>query len=134
MNRQVRAYATGLFHRPVADNARALAEEAAGYAAGGFRAMKMKVGFGLAEDVRCVRAVRDAIGPDCLLAMDANEAYRAGVVTSPRFAKQMETTRTLILTDFMSTRALQEKKPLMEILNALKGKNSAKKILAIWFP
>jgi D-galactarolactone cycloisomerase len=76
--RQVRAYATGLFHRPVADNALALAEEAAGYAAGGFRAMKMKVGFGLAEDVRCVRAVREAIGPDCLLAMDANEAYRAG--------------------------------------------------------
>ncbi len=38
-----------------------------------------------------------------------DEAYRAGVVTSPRFAKQMETTRTLILTDFMSTRALQEK-------------------------
>ena len=45
--RQVRAYATGLFHRPVPDNARALAEEAAGYVAEGFRAMKMKVGFGV---------------------------------------------------------------------------------------
>ena len=40
--------------------------------------MKMKVGFGLAEDVRCVHAVREAIGSDCLLAMDANEADRAG--------------------------------------------------------
>ena len=62
----------------MADNARALAEEAAAYAAEGFRAMKMKVGFGLAEDVRCVRAVREAIGPDRLLAMDANQGYRAG--------------------------------------------------------
>jgi D-galactarolactone cycloisomerase len=53
-------------------------EEATRYAAEGFRAMKMKVGFGVEEDVRCVRAVREAIGPDVLLAMDANEAYGAG--------------------------------------------------------
>jgi D-galactarolactone cycloisomerase len=75
---EVRAYATGLFHHAVADNAMALAREAEAYVAEGFRAMKMKVGFGLAEDARCVRAVREAIGRECLLAMDANEAYNAG--------------------------------------------------------
>ncbi|HZR99718.1 MAG TPA: mandelate racemase/muconate lactonizing enzyme family protein [Chloroflexota bacterium] len=75
---EVRAYATGLFHRHVPDQARALAEEAAGYAAEGFRAMKLKVGFGLAEDVRNVAVVREAIGPDRLLAIDANEAYDVG--------------------------------------------------------
>src|SRR5919202_525689 len=75
---EVQAYATGLFHRHVPDNARALADEAAGYAAEGFRAMKMKVGFGVEEDTRCVHAVREAIGSDCLLAIDANEAYGAG--------------------------------------------------------
>jgi D-galactarolactone cycloisomerase len=75
---EVRAYATGLFHRHVADQARALADEAAGYAAEGFRAMKLKVGFGVAEDVRNVAAVRQAIGPDRLLAIDANEAYDVG--------------------------------------------------------
>src|SRR5213076_848577 len=48
------------------------------YAAEGFHAMKMKVGFGLDEDVRNVRAVRAAIGGDRLLAMDANHAYDAG--------------------------------------------------------
>jgi D-galactarolactone cycloisomerase len=75
---EVRAYATGLFHRHVPDQARALADEAAGYAAEGFRAMKLKVGFGLEEDWRNVRAVREAIGPERLLAIDANEAYDVG--------------------------------------------------------
>lgn len=42
--REVRAYATGLYRHRVADNTKALAEEAEGYAAEGFRAMKMKVG------------------------------------------------------------------------------------------
>src|SRR5213078_965863 len=75
---QVRAYATGLYRHRVADNAGALAREAEAYVAEGFRAMKMKVGFGLDEDVRNVRAVRAAIGSDRLLAMDANHAYDAG--------------------------------------------------------
>ena len=75
---EVRAYATGLYRRPGEDNARALAREAEGYAAEGFRAMKMKVGFGVEEDVRNVRAVRAAIGPDRALAIDANHAYDVG--------------------------------------------------------
>src|ERR1051325_8453642 len=40
-----------------------------------------------------------------------DECYRTGVVESPRFTKQMEATRTLVLTDFMTTRALREKNP-----------------------
>jgi D-galactarolactone cycloisomerase len=75
--REVRAYATGLYRHRVDDNATALAREAEGYAAEGFRAMKMKVGFGVDEDLRNVRAVRAAIGPDRLLAVDANHAYDA---------------------------------------------------------
>jgi D-galactarolactone cycloisomerase len=75
---QVRAYATGLYRHRVEDHTRALAREAEAYAAEGFRAMKMKVGFGLEEDARNVRAVRAAIGPDRVLAMDANHAYDAG--------------------------------------------------------
>ena len=84
---EVRAYATGLFHHRVPDQARALAEEAAGYAAEGFRAMKLKVGFGPAEDVCNVAAVRAAIGPDRLLAIDANEAYDVG--TAVRLGRQL---------------------------------------------
>jgi D-galactarolactone cycloisomerase len=85
---QLRAYATGLYRHRVADNARALAREAESYAAEGFRAMKMKVGFGIEEDIRNVRAVRAAIGPDRLLAMDANQAYDAGQAI--RFGRKIE--------------------------------------------
>lgn len=73
----LRAYATGLYRSPGEDRVGALVREAEGYAAEGFRAMKLKVGFGVEEDERNIRAVRRAIGPDRLLAMDANHAYDA---------------------------------------------------------
>jgi hypothetical protein len=38
-----------------------------------------------------------------------DDAHRTGVVQSGRFLKQMEATRTMILTDFMSARALSQK-------------------------
>jgi D-galactarolactone cycloisomerase len=75
---QIRAYATGLYRHQVQDNAAALAAEADGYAREGFRAMKMKVGFGLDEDLRNIKAVREAIGPGRGLMMDANHSYDVG--------------------------------------------------------
>src|SRR5262249_26789136 len=39
-----------------------------------------------------------------------DETYRTGVVSSPRFLKQMEATRTMILTDFLATQVFREKK------------------------
>ena len=72
---EVQAYATGLYHRRVPDQAAALAEEAQGYVAEGFQAMKLKVGFGIEEDLRNVRAVREAIGDGRRLMVDANHAY-----------------------------------------------------------
>jgi D-galactarolactone cycloisomerase len=74
---EVRAYATGLYRRETGDPLRYLAEEAAGYAAEGFHAVKLKVGFGVAEDAATARAVREAIGPDIGLMVDANHAYDA---------------------------------------------------------
>lgn len=74
----VPAYASGLFRRDVPDPARALADEARGYAEAGFGAVKMKIGFGCDYDVRGVRAVRAAIGEDIQLAVDANCAYDVG--------------------------------------------------------
>lgn len=74
---EVRAYATGLYRREAGDPRRYLAEEAAGYAEEGFSAMKLKVGFGVAEDAEVASAVREAIGPGVALMMDANHAYDA---------------------------------------------------------
>jgi D-galactarolactone cycloisomerase len=72
---KVTAYATGLYRRACGEPETYLAEEAAGYRAQGFDAVKLKVGFGIQEDVRVARAVRDAIGPRARLMMDANHAY-----------------------------------------------------------
>jgi D-galactarolactone cycloisomerase len=74
---EVQAYATGLYKQECDDLAALLAEEAASYVEQGFRAVKMKVGFGVAEDVQLVHAVRAAIGPDVQLMIDANHAYDA---------------------------------------------------------
>lgn len=74
---EVQAYATGLYRRRSGDPLKYLPEEAAGYVAQGFRAVKLKVGFGIAEDAAVTRAVREAIGPDIGLMVDANHAYDA---------------------------------------------------------
>ncbi|HEY9451571.1 MAG TPA: mandelate racemase/muconate lactonizing enzyme family protein [Bradyrhizobium sp.] len=73
----VQAYATGLYRRRSGDPLRYLPEEAAGYVAEGFNAVKLKVGFGVEEDAAVTRAVREAIGPDVALMVDANHAYDA---------------------------------------------------------
>jgi L-alanine-DL-glutamate epimerase-like enolase superfamily enzyme len=52
-----------------------LVEQMSGYRAEGFRAVKLKVGKSLREDVERVRAVREAIGDDCELMVDANMAW-----------------------------------------------------------
>ncbi len=70
-----------------------LGRELAGFVAEGYRHVKMKVGawiFGvsLREDVRRVKAARDAIGDDVELMVDANNAWDAK--TAIRFIRAVE--------------------------------------------
>jgi D-galactarolactone cycloisomerase len=74
---EVEAYATGLYRREAGDPEAYLCEEALDYVGQGFRAVKLKVGFGVDEDARITRALRRAIGPDVRLMIDANHAYDA---------------------------------------------------------
>jgi D-galactarolactone cycloisomerase len=85
---EVNAYATGLYRRQSGDPLKYLAEEAAEYVADGFKAVKLKVGFGVEEDAAVTRAVRDAIGPDVGLMVDANHAYDA--VAAIRLGRMIE--------------------------------------------
>src|SRR6266481_4249452 len=85
---QLAVYATGLYRHDVPDHPAALAAEARGYVADGFGAMKLKVGFGVEEDARNARAVREAIGPERRLAVDANHAYDA--MTAIRLGRLIE--------------------------------------------
>lgn len=68
-------YATGMYFTNGGDLSKALAEEAISYVDHGFKAMKMKVGLGIQEDIENVRLVREAIGHGIDLMIDANHAY-----------------------------------------------------------
>ena len=85
---EVQAYATGLYRRKSGDPLKYLPAEAAGYVAEGFRAVKLKVGFGIPEDAAVTHAVRDAIGDDVALMVDANHAYDA--VAAIRLGRMIE--------------------------------------------
>jgi D-galactarolactone cycloisomerase len=71
----VKAYATGLYFTDCDDLTARLAKEARTHKEQGFTAVKMKVGLGVEPDVKNVRAVRAALGPDVGLMIDANHAY-----------------------------------------------------------
>jgi len=71
----VRAYATGFFRKDGPDRASDVAQEAAGYVREGFHAVKIKIGFGVEEDLRAIEALREALGPDVRLMIDANHGY-----------------------------------------------------------
>ncbi|MEM8630887.1 MAG: mandelate racemase/muconate lactonizing enzyme family protein [Pseudomonadota bacterium] len=71
----VRAYATGSFRRDGVDRVSDIAAEVARYRAENFHAAKIKIGFGMAEDIAVIAAAREAMGPDMRLMIDANHGY-----------------------------------------------------------
>lgn len=68
-------YATGLYFSESEKLAEDFVEEAKGYVAQGFKAIKMKVGLSIQKDAKLVKTVRQAIGPDIKLMVDSNHAY-----------------------------------------------------------
>ncbi len=88
LRERIRAYATGLYRRPEGQPEAYLAQEAEGYAAEGFSAVKLKIGFGIEEDLRNAKAVRRAIGPNVELMVDANHGY--SVTEAIRLGRRLE--------------------------------------------
>lgn len=74
---RVMPYATGLYRNVLPTDHKALIEEALSYKNAGFKAMKIKIGFGIQDDIKAVKAIREAIGPDIKIMVDANHAYNA---------------------------------------------------------
>ena len=73
----VPVYATGLYYTKN-EFPKNLLEEAADYVDQGFLGMKTKVGgLSIQKDVDRVKAIRNEIGPDIKLMIDANQAYNA---------------------------------------------------------
>lgn len=76
--KKARVYATGLYEpQNVPDVTEALVNEALGYKEAGFSGMKLKIGYGIDTDVAYVKAVREAIGNEICLMVDANHAYNS---------------------------------------------------------
>ena len=75
LRRDVRAYATGTYRLRSGDPLDYIVRETCGYVKEGFSAVKLKIGFGVEEDVRLVHAVREAIGPKIGLMLDANHGF-----------------------------------------------------------
>jgi L-alanine-DL-glutamate epimerase-like enolase superfamily enzyme len=69
---RVPAYASALLWK---DDPADLADEAARHVAGGFRAMKMRLGHDYDYDCAAIRSVRDRVGPDVRLMVDGNARY-----------------------------------------------------------
>ena len=73
---QLQAYATGLYFKDMNRLNEEAVQEAKGYVTQGFKAIKMKIGLGsITKDIDRVAAVRDAIGPDVQLMVDANHCF-----------------------------------------------------------
>jgi D-galactarolactone cycloisomerase len=86
---EVKAYATGLYFVDMDNLVKEAVEEAKGYVKDGFRAIKMKIGMGsIDKDFERVAAVREAIGSDINLMVDANHCFSVPVAI--RLGRKLE--------------------------------------------
>jgi D-galactarolactone cycloisomerase len=84
---RVQAYATGFYRVEGQGEARRLAEEAARHRQAGFGALKIKLGFGLEDDLAVMQALRGTASGAQLM-IDTNHAY--GVAEAIRLGRGIE--------------------------------------------
>ena len=86
---RVQVYATGFYRISGQGESGRLGEEAIAHYEAGFRAMKVKLGYGLRDDIAVMEAVRAALGSrDVTLMVDTNHAY--GVADAIRLGRALE--------------------------------------------
>lgn len=85
---KLKPYATGMYRKYTANEIAETVDEAASYVARGFKAVKVKTGFGLEYDIELIKSVREAIGKDIDLMVDPNHGYNASMAI--RVGKAME--------------------------------------------
>lgn len=74
---KITPYATGFYRKKGVRYPEAAVEEAKLHLSKGFRAFKLKVGFGVEEDLAYIHAVRNAVGDEPTIMLDANGAYNS---------------------------------------------------------
>ncbi|MCK6263411.1 mandelate racemase/muconate lactonizing enzyme family protein [Vibrio sp. ZSDE26] len=86
--KEVTPYATGFYRIADAKYPEVSIEEAHRYVDSGFEAFKLKIGFGVEEDIAFIRSIREAVGNDVKIMADANGAYNAAAAR--RIIKETE--------------------------------------------
>jgi D-galactarolactone cycloisomerase len=87
--RSVQAYATGFYRLQGPGEAKRLGEEAVAHRESGLTGMKIKLGFGVADDIAVMQEVRRALGDrGVMLLIDTNHAY--GVADALRLGRSLE--------------------------------------------
>lgn len=84
---RVQAYATGFYRIRGKGEAARLAQEAERHVANGFTAYKVKLGFGIDDDLAVMRAIREVAGKH-EATIDTNHAY--GVAEAIRLGRELE--------------------------------------------
>ncbi|MEL0637482.1 mandelate racemase/muconate lactonizing enzyme family protein [Marinomonas sp. TI.3.20] len=74
---EVTPYATGFYRTESGIYPEDSVKEAHRYVNAGFEAFKLKIGFGIEEDVAIIKAIRNAVGDKVKIMADANGAYNA---------------------------------------------------------
>jgi D-galactarolactone cycloisomerase len=88
---KVEAYATGFYRKRGGDPVAYLVDEAHERVAQGFTGIKLKLGFGMADDIRLCHAVRRAVGDRLAIMIDANHAYDAtGAIALGRRIEELD--------------------------------------------
>ncbi len=77
LRQRVQAYATGFYRKRGGQFLDNLVAEAHQRVGEGFGAIKLKLGFGIDDDIALCHAVRAAVGPGIGIMVDANHAYDA---------------------------------------------------------
>ncbi|WP_018998382.1 mandelate racemase/muconate lactonizing enzyme family protein [Hirschia maritima] len=72
---EIPVYGYGMMLQRVPDLKERFKTDSAQIVEAGFKATKMKIGLGVKEDIELVETVRDAVGPDFQVMVDANHAY-----------------------------------------------------------
>lgn len=86
---KVQVYATGFYRISGQGEAKRLGEEAIRHYDAGFRLMKVKLGYGLNDDIAVMREIRRALGDrEVTLMVDTNHAY--GVAEAIRLGRALE--------------------------------------------
>lgn len=85
---RVQAYATGFYRIKGQGEAARLAAEAETHVANGFRALKVKLGFGIEDDLAVMRSIKEVLGKGREVMIDVNHAY--GVADAIRLGRSLE--------------------------------------------